>query len=152
MKNIIVGVITVFILFLSVSTLFKGGAYQGGEGTNVFKNTKAFEQKEVEAQKQTREDETKLKALKDKAGSVSSFKVSNEYKSKCSSCHGVNGQGILGPNLVALSQDEVYKALMDYKSGRRENAVMKGLLLNIDNATLKTLSEEIGAFKTQVAQ
>ena len=99
-------------------------------------------------QKKKEEDETakKLKALKDRAGNVMAFKVSPLYKTKCSSCHGVNGEGIIGPKLVGMSEDKIYQALVDFKSGKRKNYVMYGLLSKMSDDQLKSLSEEISTF------
>jgi cytochrome c553 len=101
-------------------------------------------------EKKKKELENKLKALKDKAGNVSAFKVSPLYKQKCASCHGVNGEGIIGPKLIGLSSDEVYKSLTDFKSGVRKNYVMYGLLSKMDEAQIKALSDEIGSFEQKL--
>ncbi|WP_457606033.1 c-type cytochrome [Nitratifractor sp.] len=94
------------------------------------------------------EDEAakKLKALRERAGNVMAFKVSPLYKQKCSSCHGVNGEGIIGPKLVGLSEEKIYQALVDFKSGKRKNYVMYGLLSKMDDQQLKDLSKEISTF------
>lgn len=98
------------------------------------------------------EDEAvkKLKALKERAGNAMAFKVSPLYKQKCSSCHGVNGEGIIGPKLIGLSQETVTKALHDFKSGVRKNYVMYGLLSKMDDADIIALSEEIGTFRAKL--
>ncbi len=69
-----------------------------------------------------------MNALKKRAGNAMAFKVSPLYKQKCSSCHGVNGEGIIGPKLIGLTKEQVLKALEDFKSGTRKNYVMYGLL------------------------
>lgn len=99
-----------------------------------------------------KEDETakKLKALQERAGNVMAFKVSPLYKQKCSSCHGVNGEGIIGPKLIGKSSDFILKALEDFKSGKRKNYVMYGLLSKMDEAQLKALAEEIGTFQQKL--
>lgn len=45
---------------------------------------------------------------------------------QCSGCHGANGEGA-GPNppLAGLAEDVHVKAMQDYASGARDNAVMK---------------------------
>ncbi len=98
------------------------------------------------------EDEVarKLKALKERAGSAMAFKVSPLYKQKCSSCHGVNGEGAVGPRLIGKSEEAVYEALTDFKSGKRKNYVMYGLLAKMSDSDLKALSEEIGTFKEKL--
>ena len=99
-----------------------------------------------EAKKKENEAEQKLKALKERAGNMMAFKVSPLYKQKCSSCHGVNGEGIIGPKLVGKNESEVYQALVDFKSGKRKNYVMYGLLTKMSDDEIKALSKEIGTF------
>ena len=99
-----------------------------------------------EAKKEEDEAAKKLKALQDRAGNVMAFKVSPLYKQKCSSCHGVNGEGIIGPKLIGMSEEKVYQALVDFKSGKRKNYVMYGLLSKMDEQQLKDLSQEISTF------
>ncbi len=98
------------------------------------------------------EDEAadKLKALKDRAGSSMAFKVSPLYRQKCSSCHGVNGEGTVGPKLIGKSESEIYSALISFKSGERKNYVMYGLLSKMSDEDLKALSKEIGTFKEKL--
>ena len=44
----------------------------------------------------------------------------------CAACHGANGQGVApNPALAGKSEDQLAQALKDYKSGKRDNAVMK---------------------------
>jgi len=102
--------------------------------------------------KKSEEDEAakKLKALQERAGNVMAFKVSPLYKQKCSSCHGVNGEGIIGPKLIGKSSDYVLKALEDFKSGERKNYVMYGLLSKMEESQLKSLADEIGTFQQKL--
>jgi cytochrome c553 len=109
------------------------------------------EMEEVQAKKKKELDD-KLRALKNKAGNVSAFKVSPLYKQKCSSCHGVNGEGVIGPKLIGLSTEKVYKDLTDFKSGTRKNYVMYGLLSKMDETQLKELSDEIGSFEQKLQE
>ncbi len=110
------------------------------------------QQKSAAQEAKETEDEVakKLKALKERAGSAMAFKVSPLYKQKCSSCHGVNGEGIIGPRLIGKSESEVYDALMAFKSGERKNYVMYGLLSKMSDDDIKALSEEIGTFKEKL--
>ncbi len=44
----------------------------------------------------------------------------------CAACHGPDGAGIApNPALAGDSEEQIVKALKDYKSGARDNAVMK---------------------------
>jgi len=103
-------------------------------------------------QKKAEEDEAakKLKALRDRAGNAMAFKVSPLYKQKCSSCHGVNGGGIIGPKLVGMSAEKVSQALHDFKDGTRKNYVMYGLLSKMNDTDIEALSEEIGTFQSKL--
>ncbi|WP_456450574.1 c-type cytochrome [Hydrogenimonas sp.] len=107
---------------------------------------------DLEAERKKEEDEVakKLKSLRERAGSAMAFKVSPLYKQKCSSCHGVNGEGTVGPKLIGKSPEEVHQALVDFKSGKRQNYVMYGLLSKMDDAQLKELADEIGSFQQKL--
>jgi len=156
MKNMIVGVLVLLIFGLAGWVASKGGAYNGGEHGKVIADMGdiASNAKSMAAQeKDDRQKENdKLKALRDKAGSVGAFKVSQAYKSKCASCHGVNGSGfqngkpMMGPKLFGQSAEVIYKKLIDFKSGRKENVVMKGLLIPLSEEDLRVFADEIGEF------
>ncbi len=154
MKNIIVGILTAGIIALMVMTAMRGHAWHGGEAGHVIENignkANASAQSTAPKGKSDREIEAdKLKALRDKAGNVGKFKVSDSYKQKCASCHGMNGEGIIGPKLIGLDSADVFTKLMDYKTGRKENLVMKGLLISLDEEKLHEFADEIGEFKAR---
>ena len=96
------------------------------------------------------EMDEKLRALREKAGNIALFKVSPLYKKNCSSCHGSAGEGIIGPKLIGQSKEQVLKSLQDFKSGKKKNYVMYGLLGNLKDAQLVELSEEIGQFQSKL--
>jgi len=158
MKNIIVGLLTLGILGLMMMTFMGGGAYQGGEHAKVIKDfgdSSGIQQAAVEvpAEKSNREKEDEaLNALREKAGNVGAFQVSQGYKSKCASCHGVNGSGeqngkkLMGPKLFGQDADKLFTDLSDFKAGRKENMIMKGLLMNLDEEELRAFADEIGEF------
>jgi cytochrome c553 len=156
MKNILVGLSTVIIIGLMVYTFMGGGAFHGGEYGKVIEDfgdsLTAGKTVAVEEKDDRKKEDDKLNALRDKAGNVGAFQVSNEYKRKCASCHGVNGSGfqngkkMMGPKLFGQSADIIYKDLLDFKSGRKENVVMKGLLLPLSKEDLKRFADEIGEF------
>jgi len=157
MRNTIAGLATLLIVGLMAFTASIGGAYHGGEHGKIIKdfgdtmgNAKAVA---TPKEKDDREKEMDaLNALRDKAGNAGAFKVSHKYKSKCSSCHGVNGSGfqngkaMMGPKLIGQSEAVIYKDLSDFKSGRKENMIMKGLLMSLNDDDLKELAKEIGEF------
>jgi len=155
MKNGIVGILVLFIFGVAGWVASKGGPYNGGEHGKVIADmgtmTTAVVVKVEEKDDRAKEND-KLKALRDKAGSASAFKVSNAYKRKCASCHGVNGSGfqngkaMMGPKLFGQSADAIYKHLVEFKSGRKENVVMKGLLIPLQEKDLRKFADEIGEF------
>ena len=100
------------------------------------------------------DEEKKLKVLKEKAGRMSAFEVSADYRRNCASCHGINGEGTIGPKLIGKSKEYILQALKDFKSGKRKNYVMYGLLQHMDEKKLESLAEEISQFaqKLQNAQ
>jgi cytochrome c553 len=156
MKHIIVGILTLIVIATAIWVASKGGAYNGGKEGKSFGNLgKPVKVAKIDKIKEKSDDEKerdKLKALREKAGNIGAFKVSDAYKSKCSSCHGVNGSGyqngkkMMGPKLFGQSEEEIYKKLANFKSGRKENVVMKGLLLHMNDDDLKSFAKEIGEF------
>ena len=126
MKNIIAIVSTVFIISLMVYTFSNGRAFQGGEAGNIIEDMKYIDTPKtvetVETKEQKNEDEEKLKALRDKAGNSGTFEVSNAYKSKCASCHGVDGSGeqngkkLMGPKLIGQEEAVLYKYVFYFKA------------------------------------
>ena len=157
MKNIIALVSTILVLGLMVLTFTTGRAFQGGEAGKVIEDMKYLDKPKTEVLKVEKKniEEDKLKALRDKAGNSISFAVSNAYKSKCASCHGANGSGmqngkkLMGPKLIGQSEEKVLKDLVDFKAGRKENLIMKGLLINTSEEQLKEFAKEIGEFQAK---
>jgi cytochrome c553 len=162
MKNIIVGILTLVIVGLMVLTFMNGRAYHGGEHGKVIKDfgdsmSNAATTK-IEEKSDRAKEEDKLNALREKAGNAGAFEVSQAYKSKCSSCHGVNGSGmqngkkLMGPKLFGQSADKLYKDLTDFKAGRKENMIMKGLLIKLSEDDLRVLADEIGEFPARAEE
>ena len=155
MKNAIVGILVLLVVGVAGWVASNGGAYNGGEHGKIIADmgdrTNAASVKAQEKDDRQKEND-KLNALRDKAGNAGAFKVSQAYKSKCASCHGVNGSGfqngkkMMGPKLFGQGSEEIYKKLIDFKSGRKENVVMKGLLIPLSEEDLKKFADEIGEF------
>ena len=53
---------------------------------------------------------------------------------------------MMGPKLFGQSEATIYKDLVDFKAGRKENIIMKGLLMSLDEPDFKELAKEIGEF------
>jgi len=117
------------------------GAVSGSSAPLVSMDSAAVSDKDTK-----KEGEDKLKALKEKAGNVGGFKVSALYKTKCASCHGVNGEGGIGPKVIGLDYEKVSISLKDFKSGAKKNYVMYGLLQNLSDEDMDALAKEIADF------
>ncbi|MDD2450117.1 MAG: c-type cytochrome [Sulfurimonas sp.] len=164
MKNIVVGVLTLFIVGLMVFVAMDDAVFHGGHQAKVIEdfgdgsNQKVAAIAQVEEKSDREKEDEELKALRDKAGNAGAFKVSNEYKSKCASCHGVNGSGfqngkaMMGPALFGQSEEEIYTSLVDFKAGRKENMVMKGLLMHLEDEDLRRFAKEIGEFPARAKE
>ncbi len=156
MKNIIAVISTIVVFGLMILTFINGRAFHGGEAGRVIEDIKTIQQKtKIEPIKEKDIEGEKLKALRDKAGNTASFEVSNAYKSKCASCHGLdasgmqNGKKLMGSKLIGQSEESLYKSLVEFKNGRRENLIMKGLLMNLSDDDLKSFAKEIAQFKSR---
>jgi len=59
----------------------------------------------------------------------------------CVACHGADGNSVNPewPKIAGQHADYIYKQLMDYKSGRRENALMAGQVANLDEQDMRDL-------------
>lgn len=157
MKNVIAGISTLIVVALMAYTANKGGAYHGGEHNKVIEDFgdtmgQATKVETPEEKSDRKKEDDKLNALRDKAGNAGAFKVSQAYKSKCASCHGVNGSGfqngkaMMGPKLFGQNEDKIYKDLVDFKAGRKENVIMKGLLISLEDEDFREFAKEIGEF------
>ena len=52
----------------------------------------------------------------------------------CTGCHGVNGEGVApNPPLAGKGEAELLQALQDYKSGKRDNPVMKAFAVQLSD-------------------
>ena len=59
----------------------------------------------------------------------------------CVGCHGVNGEGVApNPPLKGKTEDQVAQALKDYKTGKRDNAVMKGIVIPLNDQDVANLA------------
>jgi cytochrome c553 len=66
----------------------------------------------------------------------------------CAACHGANGQGVPpNPALVGKSEDDMLQAMKDYKSGKRANAVMKGITAGLSDQDMANLAAYYASLK-----
>jgi cytochrome c553 len=66
----------------------------------------------------------------------------------CVGCHGANGQGVPpNPALAGKSEDQLAQALKDYKSGKRDNAIMKGMVAGLSDQDIANLAAYYASLK-----
>ena len=66
----------------------------------------------------------------------------------CAGCHGADGEGkASGPALAGKSEDDIEKALKDYKSGKRDNAMMKRFAQPLSDQDIENLGAYYASLK-----
>ena len=62
--------------------------------------------------------------------------------SVCAACHGTDGNSPIpaNPNLAGQHAHYLYKQLTDYKSGRRKNPIMSGMVANLSDDDMRNLA------------
>ena len=73
------------------------------------------------------------------SGDVSAGK---EKSQTCVACHGDNGvsPNPLFPTIAGQYKDYLYQSLIDYKSGKRKNAVMSGIVAALNDQDMRDLA------------
>ena len=77
-------------------------------------------------------------------------RLSNDYILRCSPCHDDYANGVIGPSLLDKNASFIYQRIMDFKSGKRKNVLMKELVSQIDDAKLKSIANEIANFNKEI--
>jgi cytochrome c553 len=68
----------------------------------------------------------------------------------CAGCHGANGEGVSpNPALAGKSAEQFVQALKDFKSGKRDNAVMKGMVSAFTDVDMADLSAYYASLKAK---
>jgi len=79
------------------------------------------------------------------AGDVQAGKVK---AAACAACHGANGQGVApNPPLVGKSETQLIQALKDFKSGKRDNAIMKGMASSLSDQDIENVAAYYASLK-----
>ena len=77
-------------------------------------------------------------------------KLSHDFMVHCSACHDDYGNGIIGPSLLGKSGDYIYKKIMDFKSGKKKNVLMEGLVSQMSDKQLRSIANEIADFNKKL--
>lgn len=66
----------------------------------------------------------------------------------CGMCHGPNGEGTsMAPKLAGLNQATFVQAMNDYKSGKKDNAMMKSQAASLSDADIANLAAYYATLK-----
>jgi cytochrome c553 len=66
----------------------------------------------------------------------------------CAGCHGANGEGKApNPALAGKAEDQLVQAMKDYKSGKRNNAVMKTFASPLSDQDMANLAAFYASLK-----
>ena len=76
--------------------------------------------------------------------------LSKDYIIKCSACHDDYANGVIGPSLLDKDKDFIYHRILDFKTGKRKNVLMKELVSQIDDKKLESMAQEIANFNKQI--
>src|SRR3974390_2830334 len=68
--------------------------------------------------------------------------------SACAACHGANGEGKApNPALAGKAEDQLAQALKDYKSGKRNNPIMKTFATPLNDQDMANLAAYYASLK-----
>ena len=79
-------------------------------------------------------------------------RLSKDFIVRCSPCHDDYANGVIGPSLLGKDSKFIYGRLIDFKSGKRKNVLMKELVSQIDDKKLKSIADEIAKFNKELEQ
>lgn len=66
----------------------------------------------------------------------------------CAGCHGANGEGKApNPKLAGLAEDKIVQDLKDYKSGKRNNPIMKAFASQLSAKDMENLAAYYASLK-----
>jgi cytochrome c553 len=75
-------------------------------------------------------------------GGAAPGKNAEELSKSCAACHGADGNGTNAqyPRLSGQYHDYLARALQEYKTGERQNAIMKGFVATLSEADIDLLA------------
>ena len=77
-------------------------------------------------------------------------RLSKDYIIKCSPCHDDYANGVIGPSLLDKDDKFIYEKIMEFKTGKKKNPLMKELVNQIDDDRLKDIAKEISNFNKEI--
>ena len=79
-------------------------------------------------------------------------KTVEELSKPCEACHGKDGNGTNAqyPRLAGQYHDYLQRALQEYKTGERKNAIMAGFVATLSDADMDALARYYGTMPTKL--
>ena len=77
-------------------------------------------------------------------------RLSKTFRVKCSACHDDYANGIIGPSLLARDSNYIFNKIMDFKTGKKSNPLMDGLIKQMSKEEIRTLADEIYVFNQEL--
>ena len=77
-------------------------------------------------------------------------KLSKNFIVKCSACHDDYANGIIGPSLISKDASFIYGTIMKYKSGEKDNILMKELVVQMKDKEIKDIADEIFVYNQKI--
>jgi len=78
--------------------------------------------------------------------------LSPDYRLLCSACHDDYANGVIGPALLDKNASFIYNRILEFKTGKKKNVLMKQLVNRIDDSRLKSIAKEIERFNKQIKE
>jgi len=82
--------------------------------------------------------------------SLMAKKLSKQFILKCSACHNDYANGIIGPSLLDKTSSQIVQSIQDFKTGKKSNPLMTGLIKNMDNKEIQSIANEIYTFNQEL--
>ena len=79
-------------------------------------------------------------------------KLSKTFRVKCSACHDDYANGIIGPSLLSRDSDYIFNKIIDFKTGKKSNPLMDGLIKQMSEEEIRTLANEINIFNQAIKE
>lgn len=78
--------------------------------------------------------------------------LSKHFRVKCSACHSDYANGVVGPSLLEKTSDEIFNNIADFKSGKKNNPLMDGLISQMEDSEIRELADEIYIFNQKIKE
>ena len=78
--------------------------------------------------------------------------LSKHFRVKCSACHSDYANGVVGPSLLGKSSDEIFNTIADFKSGKKSNPLMDGLIDHMEESEIREIADEIYTFNQKLQE